>query len=96
MKYKCYFEAQVWILRRRIVVLPPLYFYFPFLCGLNGSLFYISHLSSLGSFHLCPLWDLLICPLWDLFLTVRATLYIKMNMINTLLQGTHNETGTIS
>jgi hypothetical protein len=38
----------------------------------------------------------LICPLWDLFLTVRATLYIKMNMINTLLQGTHNETETIS
>ena len=72
------------------------YFFFSFFCGLSGSFFYVSHLSSLGSFHLCPLLGSFNLSSLDLFLTVKATLYIKINMINTLLQGTHNETETIS
>ena len=55
LKYKCYFEAQVWILR--IAMLPPLSFfsfsflfiYFLFLSGLHGS-FIFSHFSSFGMF----------------------------------------------
>ena len=61
------------------------------------ALSFISLICPLWDLFICVLfWDLLICPLWDLFLTIRATLYIKMNMINTLLQGTHSETETIS
>ena len=73
MKYKCYFEAQVWILRRRIVVLPPL------------SLFFVASMALSFISLICPLWDLFMCPLLGSFICVlfaifssllRTTLYI--------------------
>ena len=71
MKYKRYFKAQVWILRRRIVVLPPLFFV------ASMALSFISLICPLWDLFICFLfWDLLICSLWDIFLTLRATLYI--------------------
>src|SRR4051812_19502722 len=103
MKYKCYFEAQVWVFKKRnssgapsLVLFSLFYLYFLFY-GLFGS-FYLSII--------CHVWDLFMYPLlgyfiyllfWDIFLTFRATPYVytSMNKINTLLQGTHNRTETI-
>ena len=98
---KTLYEVQVLLrstsvdLKKKNSSVAPSLFLFLFLWPLWLFLLYLSFVL-FGIFSFCPLWDRLICPLWDLFLTIRATLYIKMNMINTLLQGTHNETGTIS
>ena len=84
-------------LSKGIVVLPLLSFYF-----------FLSFMASLAlSIYLSFVlfWDLLFvlfgifyfCTPWDLFLTLREhSINTRMNKINTLLQGTHNKTETIS
>ena len=75
--WKCYFEVRLWIFQKGIVVLPPSLFLFSFSLFLlpHWLFLFISHLSSLGSFHVSSFGIFYLCPLWDLFLT-RATLYI--------------------
>src|SRR3954465_7430892 len=79
MKYKCYFEARLCIFSKGILVLSPSLFLFLFFFFLFFLFFvslwphwiflFISHLSSLGSFHVSSFGIFYLCPLWDLFLT---------------------------
>ena len=52
------------------------FFYFFVFLWPHWLFLFISHLSSLGSFHVSSFGIFYLCPLWDLFLTLRATLYI--------------------
>src|SRR3954467_3477456 len=59
------------------------FYFFVFLWWPQWLFLFNSHLSSLGSFN--------VCPLWDLFLTLGATLYILQEYRRsfTLYKGTH-------
>ena len=93
-------------LLKGIVVFPLLSFYFFFLsifsifCSFVASLALSIYLSFVlfGIFSLCPLWDFLFVSSLGSFPRFKGnTLYItRMKKINTLSQGTHIKTETLS